>query len=71
LGKEKEDDNSPHEGNGLEALHRMTSALTCGGLALAHNNVHSLPLLIRTRGENRMKKLVGRDEDREITYQLP
>lgn len=31
----------------------------------------ALPLLNRTRGENKVGELMGRDTDREIIYQLP
>ena len=40
-------------------------------LPYAHPAALSVPLLNRTRGENKMKKLVGRDKGREIAYQLP
>ena len=42
-----------------------------GQLPDAHPAALSLPLLNRIGEENRMEKLVGRDKDREIAYQLP
>lgn len=46
--------------------------MLCVGLALANSHLaaHSLHLLSRIEGENRMRKLMGRDKDREIAYQL-
>jgi len=31
----------------------------------------SLPLLKKTRGQNKLEKLMGQDIDKKITYQLP
>lgn len=54
---------------------RFSSVLPSGGLALAGcqapTELLSLRFLKRSGGENRIKKLVGRDEGRDITFQLP
>lgn len=43
----------------------------CSALTLAvHQAALSPPLLYRTRGEDKMKNLVGQEKDREIAHQL-
>jgi len=42
-----------------------------GWLSDAHPATVSRPLLSRTAGENRMRKLVGQENDRKMTNQLP
>lgn len=42
-----------------------------GRLQGTHAATVSLPLLDRTEGENRIKKVVCQDKEMEITYQLP
>ena len=41
-----------------------------GWLPGAHPAALSLALISRTRRENKIKKVVGKGKDREITYQL-
>lgn len=54
---------------------RSSSVLPSGGLALAGcrapTELLSLRFLKRSGGENGIKKLVGREEGRDITFQLP
>lgn len=50
-----------------------TSLAYCGGLTLASRQTPTqslTPLLSETRGENKMEKLMGWDEGREIIYKL-
>lgn len=56
--------------------HPVNLQTHCGGLTFAHHQVPTKLLshssfVNRTGAESKMEKLMGEDEDREITQQLP